>query len=155
MPQRRDVIDDPDSASVSGQDQIVVARLNGQVPDRNGRNVATLELRPVSAGIGGDPQAELRAHEQQMRLDGVFLDDVNVAADSFRLLRRGQRRPRLSKVGGDIHVRRHVPERVPVEGNDRPCRRRNVLACTQLTQELLGTPLRLAVTLVQCSPHPA
>src|SRR5258707_13806507 len=55
MTQRGDVIDDPDPAPVGRQNEIIVPRLDRQVPHRYGRDVAALELSPMRAAIHGDP----------------------------------------------------------------------------------------------------
>src|SRR5215475_5857384 len=52
MTQRRDVIDDPDAAPVCGKNEIVVPRLNRQIPDCDRGDMAPLELCPVRTSIG-------------------------------------------------------------------------------------------------------
>jgi len=61
--QRRDVVDDPDSAAMRGEDQVVVPWLNRQIANGNSRKMATLELRPVFSSINRNPKSKLSAHE--------------------------------------------------------------------------------------------
>src|SRR6516225_908904 len=78
--------------------------------------MATLELRPMSPPIERDPEPELGAEEQQLRIDGVFLDDVRVAAHALRVLRADERRPGLAVIGRDVEIGRLVAEGVTIEG---------------------------------------
>ena len=64
--QRRDVVDDPDAAAVRGDDQVVVARMNRQVANRDVRQIAALVLRPLRAAVERNPQPEFRAEEEQV-----------------------------------------------------------------------------------------
>ena len=97
--------------------EVIVARLNRKITHRHCRKVPTLELRPMRAGVDRDPQSELGAEKQQLRIDGVFLDDVRVAAYALGILPADQRPPGLSKVGCSINVRRHVAESVPIKSD--------------------------------------
>ena len=62
--QRRDVVDDPDAATVRPEDKIVIARMNRQVAHGDGRETAAFELRPGFAAIDGNKQTELGPEEQ-------------------------------------------------------------------------------------------
>ncbi len=111
--QRREVVHDPDAAAVRGDDQVVLARMDQQIPHRDAGEVAALELRPALARVGRDPQPELGPAEEQARLHRVFLDDLGVAAHA--LLRADDARPALAEVRRAIDPRRHVAEGVAVE----------------------------------------
>ena len=67
------------------QDQVVVPWLDHHVAHGDGRKIARLERRPARSRVDGDPQAELRPEEQQVRAHGIFADDVGVTADARRL----------------------------------------------------------------------
>ena len=113
-PERRDVVDDPDPASVRREDEVVVARMDLEVADRDVGEVPALELRPRGAAVRRDPEAELGPEEKERRVDRVFLDHVRVSADP--VLGPGDPRPGLSEVGRAVGERPHVPEHVEVEG---------------------------------------
>src|SRR5687768_10719269 len=64
--QRRDVVNDPDAASVGPQNKIVFARMDRQVAHRHRWKSASLELRPGFAAIDRNKEPELRAEEEQV-----------------------------------------------------------------------------------------
>src|ERR1051326_2400465 len=67
--QRRDVVNDPDAAPVRGNDEVVVARVYGEVAHGDVRHVAALVLRPLPTAVERDPQAELRADEEKVAVN--------------------------------------------------------------------------------------
>ena len=83
VPQRRQIVDDPDAPAVRREDEVVVARMHLQVTHRHAREVASLELAPRLPRVGGDPEPELGAEEEQVLAHGVFLDDVRVSANTL------------------------------------------------------------------------
>src|ERR1700686_5205729 len=117
LAQRSDVIDDPDAAAMCREYEVIVARLDRKITHGHCRKVPTFELRPMYAAVDRDPQAKLGAEKQQLRIDGVFLDDVRVAAYALGILPADQRPPGLSKGGCRINVRRHVAESVPIKSD--------------------------------------
>src|SRR5438045_7861578 len=54
--ERDDVVDDPNAAAMSGEDQIVLARLNRQIADRHRREMVAFELGPAFSAIDRHPQ---------------------------------------------------------------------------------------------------
>ena len=54
--------------------EIVVARMDGEVAHRDGREVAALVLRPLLAAVERDPEAELGAEEEQVAVHEILLD---------------------------------------------------------------------------------
>ena len=53
--QRCDVINNPDAAAMRRQNEIVVARLNCQIANCNGREMVALELRPAFSSVDRNP----------------------------------------------------------------------------------------------------
>ena len=77
---RRDIVDDPDAAAVGGQDQVRCARMNDEVAHRDAGKLLPLywaQRWPPSMLIH---KSELRAEEEQVGIDRVFVDDVGIAA---------------------------------------------------------------------------
>ena len=64
--QRRDVVHDPDPATVRRDHEIVIARMDREVAHGDRRQVATLVPRPVLAAVHRDPEAELRPEEEEL-----------------------------------------------------------------------------------------
>ena len=73
-----EVVEDPDRASVRGEDEIVVARMDGDVVDRHRRQVE-FQPRPVAALIVRNEQPALRAEEEELRIAEMLADDVDRA----------------------------------------------------------------------------
>src|SRR6266545_1937359 len=96
------------------QDEVVLARMDLHLADRDAREVSSLELRPGLSGVWRNPEPQLGPDEEKVRLDGIFLHDVRITADA--LLGRDDARPGSSEVGRSVDPRRQVPERVTVEG---------------------------------------
>ena len=92
--QRTVVVEDAEAAAERGDDEIVVPLLDPEVAHGDGREAA-LELDPLRAAVLRDEEAELRAGEEQLRIDAVF--DERVAAAARRQV-AGDRRPRLAAV---------------------------------------------------------
>src|SRR5436190_7106908 len=113
--QRRDVVDYPDTAAMRGKNHIVVAGLNCEIANGNGRKMLAFELRPAFSAIDRNPEPEHRAKEKKIGLNQVLLNHVRVAANALRILRCNERRPRLAVVGGLENVRRHVAKGVAIE----------------------------------------
>ena len=116
------VVDDPDAAAVRAEDQVAGAGLHDHVAHGDGREVVGFELRPVFAAIDAGPEAELGAHEEERRIQGVFADNVGVTAQA--LLRAGDTGPGLAVISGAINPRVHVAEGVAVEGGIGGARRK-------------------------------
>ena len=64
LAQRRDVVHDPDSAAMRGDDQIRFARVNHDIPDGHRRKLVAFVLRPVLSAIRRNPESELRPEKQ-------------------------------------------------------------------------------------------
>ena len=111
--QRRNVVNDPDAASMRCQHQVALALLDDDVAHGHGREVGALVLCPVIAAIHAHPQAQLGAQEEQLRILGVFGDDVRIAMHAALFC--GQRLPGLAAVGGLVNVRRHVAKGVAIK----------------------------------------
>ena len=123
LTQRRDVVHDPDAAAVRGDHEVAVARLHGEIAHRDGGQMPAPVLRPVRAAVHRHRESQLRAEVEELRVDGILLDHVRVTAHTLSVLRIEERRPGATVILGDVDIRRHVPERVPVEGCIRRARR--------------------------------
>src|SRR3954453_19387500 len=64
--QRRDVIYYPDATSVRGDIQIIVARLNCQVGNGDGRKMLTFKLRLICPAINRNPESKFRTEEKKI-----------------------------------------------------------------------------------------
>src|SRR5262249_16912515 len=113
--QGRDVVHDPDAATVRADHQIMIPGMYAQVHDRNVRQFTSLILGPLLAAVERDPEAKLRAQEEQIAIDRVFLNDMRVAANGASF--PGERRPVLSKVGRPINIGAHIAIAVKVESD--------------------------------------
>ena len=118
--QRRQVVDDPDAASVRRQHQIAVARMDLEISHRHARELAAAELRPVPAAVEGDEESQLGSEEEQVLLQRVLLDHVRITAQGSG--GTADAHPCLPEVLRAVHPRRHVPEVVPVERRVRSAR---------------------------------
>ena len=121
---------------MSGEHEIVFARLDGEIAHRHRRETAAFELRPGLAAIDRDKKSKLGPEKQQIRLHDIFLDDVGVSANTFGVLRAstsgspgladsqscGKRRARYRRRYGDRKRRRR-------------CRRRSYWPAPSCTQE--------------------
>src|SRR4029077_8492072 len=63
-PQRSDVINNPKTAAVGGEDELVVPRLNRRVSHRDGWKVIALELGPGLPAINRSPKSKLGSEEK-------------------------------------------------------------------------------------------
>src|SRR6266511_1069402 len=113
--QRRDIVDDPDPATMRCQGKIVFTRLNCQIANGNSRKVIALELCPIFSPIDRDPKSELGPEKEEVWFDHVFLDYVSVSTNAFDVLCAHERRPRFSIIGRFENIRRHVAKGVAVE----------------------------------------
>ena len=111
--QGRQVVDDPDAASVRRQHQIAVAGMDLEIAHRHARELAAAELRPVPASVHGDEESQLGSEEEQVLLQRVLLDHVRITAQGSGWT--ADAHPCLPEVLRAVHPRRHVPEVVPVE----------------------------------------
>ena len=73
LPERRVVVENVEAAAKGGEDQIVLAFLNGEVADGNGGKIAA-QADPLLAAVDGEEQAELGADEEEIGVDGVLSD---------------------------------------------------------------------------------
>ena len=113
--QRRDVVNYPDPAAMGSENQLVIARLNRQIANGNGRKMVALKLRPAFSAINRNPESELRAEEKKIRLNQVFLNHVRVTANALRVLRCNERRPGLTVISGLENVRRHIAKGMSIK----------------------------------------
>ena len=99
---------------MSGQNQIVVARMNLDVEHRHARQVV-LELLPVVAAVEGHEESVFSAREQQITIPGMLAHDMQRAA----ILRQAVRDigPMLAVVGGLEEVDVEVVGAMSVEGH--------------------------------------
>ena len=52
-----------------GKHEIIIPRMDRQVPNRNGGKMVAFELCPALAAINGNPEAELSAEEKKIGLN--------------------------------------------------------------------------------------
>src|ERR1043166_1807732 len=52
---RRDVIDDPNTAAVRRQNEIILTRMNREIAHRNSREPIAFELRPIFSAVDRHP----------------------------------------------------------------------------------------------------
>src|SRR5690242_3993750 len=115
-PPWRNVINDPDAAAVCGQNEIVIARLDGQIAYRYRGKPATFELRPFLPAIDRNIEAKLRSEKKQIWLHDILFNDPGVTSNALRILCRYQRCPRLPKISSTENVRSHIAKSVAIEG---------------------------------------
>ena len=113
--QRRDVVDNPDPASVGSEHEIIRLRLDGEIAHRHGRETAALELGPRLPAVDRDIESKLRSKEEQIRLHEVFLDHMRIAANAFHILRSDQRLPCLAIVSCLVEIGRKVAKGMAIE----------------------------------------
>src|SRR5262245_11482430 len=113
--QRCDVVHDPDPAAMCSENQIVIARLNRQIANGNGRKIVALKLRPAFSAINRNPESEFRAGEKKVRLNQIFFNYVSVSTNALRILSTDERRPGLTEISSLINVRRHVAKSMPIK----------------------------------------
>ncbi len=118
LPQRADVIKDPEGAAVSRDDQIVV--LDDQVVDRRHRQVQ-LQRLPLAAVVERDVDALLGSGEEQSRALGIDADGMNIVIRGNAVHQLG---PGLAEVGGLEDVGGEVVHLVPFDGHVSGARRR-------------------------------
>ncbi len=71
-----DIVHDPNTPSVGRQDQIVIARMNLNIENRNGWQ-AVLHPLPGSAPVESHEESELGTREQQIRIDRILADHMH------------------------------------------------------------------------------
>ena len=81
--ERRDVVHDPEAATVGGDDQIVEVLLHHHVVDR-GVGQVVLKGQPVPAVVERNVDGVLGAQVEQPLPHRVFVDPVHVAEDADR-----------------------------------------------------------------------
>ncbi len=113
LSQRRDVVDDPYAAPMSGEHEVRFARMHHDVADGYAREIMALVLRPVLTAIQGNPQAKLRANIQNVLRNLILFDDMGVATHAAIGCNYGG--PGLSVVGGLVDVWHHVAKSVAVK----------------------------------------
>src|ERR1051326_9366912 len=94
--------------------EILVARMNCEIAHGHVRKISAGVLRPLSATIERDPEAELGADKQQVLIDQIFLHDMRVTAHIA--YRRNYLCPCLPIVHCPVNVRTHVAEGVRIDG---------------------------------------
>src|SRR5580658_3537181 len=84
LAQRSDVVENPEAATVSTDDQIVhvVIGGGGEIAERSGRKVLAQRL-PVIAVIEADVDGGLSAGKEQARLLGIGAENVHPASGAF------------------------------------------------------------------------
>ena len=104
------------------QDKIILARLNRQIANGDGREMIAFELGPVFSAIDGHPQTKLGSEKKQIRCLQIFLNHMRVTANAFGILRIDERRPRFPVIRRAKNVRRHVAECMSIKrGVGRAC----------------------------------
>src|SRR5436305_13106016 len=114
---RRNIINNPDPAAMRGQNKIVFTGLNREIAHRHRREPTTFELRPSLSAINRNVQTKLSSKKKQARFHDIFLDDVRVTSNTFRILRRHERGPGFPKISGAKSVRCHVTKTMAIEGD--------------------------------------
>src|SRR5258707_12111022 len=109
----REVVDNPDPATVGSDHQILLPRMNLQIPNRYAGEVSSFEFRPALARVDRNPEAKLGPHKEEVRLQNVLLDYVCVTSDA--LLGSDDPGPALAEIGRPIDPRSHVSEGVAIE----------------------------------------
>jgi len=112
--QGRQIVQDPDAAAVGRDQQVVLARVDGDVAHGDRRELA-LDGGPLRAAVDRDEEPGLGAQEQQLRLHQVLAHHVRVT----REVGRRQALPGLPEVRRPVDVGLHVAGPVTVEGGER------------------------------------
>src|SRR4029077_8163210 len=114
---RRDIINNPDPASVRSQNKIIFTRLNREIAYGHRRESTTFELRPSISAINRNVETKLSSKKKQARFHDIFLDDMRVTSNTLRILRGHERGPGFSEVSGAKSVRCHVTKGMAIEGD--------------------------------------
>src|SRR4030088_208659 len=75
--QRRNIVNDPNAAAVSGKDKISLARMNHDVAHRSRRKIRSPVLRPALSAIHRNPKSERSSYKKKIRIRRIFFDDVS------------------------------------------------------------------------------
>src|SRR5947199_10875418 len=105
--QRREIVEDPEGAALSGENEILVSDLD--VGDRRGRQIQ-LEGLPVCAVIERDVDPELGARIEQTGTVRVFAHYARGLVGSNSIFAVCEPLPRFAEVIGAVDVRREVAE---------------------------------------------
>ncbi len=60
--------------------QVVIARVDREIPHRHARQVAPLVVRPALPAVQRHPQADLGAKKEQILIHQIFFYHVGIAA---------------------------------------------------------------------------
>src|SRR5215216_3544549 len=97
-----------------GEDQVMLARMDRNIANGNGRKI-TRELRPLLPAVYGNEEAKFSSQKKQVRVHAVFANHVRVALK--RIIR--ERLPRLAEIRRLEDVNFHVARLVAVESHIR------------------------------------
>ena len=108
LPERGEVVEDPEGAPLGGRDQVAVAHL--EVGDRHGGD--PLEGVPARAVVHREPGAGLSARVEQSAPLGILAHHAHGLAGAQAV---DEPSPGAAVVGGAIDVRRRVADAIPTE----------------------------------------
>src|SRR5207248_8995486 len=97
------------------KNQIVIARLNCQVSNRDCGKMVAFKLRPIFSSINRNPKSKFGPEKEQIRLDQVFLDYMCVSTNAFGVLSAHERRPSLTIIGCFENIRRHFAKGLSIK----------------------------------------
>ena len=98
------------------QNEIILARLDGDIADRHVGKMTAPELRPALTAVNRHVEPEFSAEKKQIGALEVLLDDVRITANRLQIGRRDERGPRLAIIARPIDVGGHVAVGMQVEG---------------------------------------
>src|SRR4029077_16201014 len=78
---------------------------------------AAFELHPGLPTINRNVKTKLGPEKKQVRFYDIFLDDVRITSNTFRILRSHERGPGFPEVSRAKSVRCHVTESMAIEGD--------------------------------------
>src|SRR5947207_14093201 len=97
------------------QNKIVITWVNRQITDGHSRKMVAFKLRPVFSSIDRNPKSKLRAEEEEIGFDQIFLDHMSVSTNAFRVLTGHERRPGFAVIGSFENVWRHVAKGMSID----------------------------------------
>ena len=115
LPERGQVVEDPEAPAVGRGDQVGEALLHGQPVDRGVGQVG-LQRFETRAVVEGDPHGVLRAEVEEARPGGVFADGVGVTVGGLRQV-FAEPAPTRPEVGRPVDVGGRVAELVEIHGH--------------------------------------